>query len=70
MFDPSSPFKAFNNRKRSHGLAAAGVLWGLLFVVGFLFLAQDNLGRSAIVSFILDGHSPVSHTPLFGCSLL
>jgi hypothetical protein len=30
----------------------------------------DNLGRSAIVSFILDGHSPVSHTPVFGCSLL
>jgi hypothetical protein len=197
--------KAFNNSKRSHGLAAAGVLWGLLLVVGFLFLAQeeftpvkaslpvtlfprssavrlvsdkltlvlfahphcpctraslheldgllaetqnrvsvtvvftipdgvpadweqgdlwnsatripglhvirdqgggaahqfdvegsghvllyapsgkllfsggitasrghegDNVGRSAIVSFILDGHSPVSHTPVFGCSLL
>ena len=30
----------------------------------------DNVGRSAIVSFILDGHSPVSHTPVFGCSLL
>jgi hypothetical protein len=30
----------------------------------------DNLGRSAIVSFILDGHSAVSHTPVFGCSLL
>ncbi len=30
----------------------------------------SNMGRSAIVSFILDGHSPVSHTPVFGCSLL
>jgi hypothetical protein len=30
----------------------------------------DNMGRSAIVSFVLDGQSPVSHTPVFGCSLL
>jgi hypothetical protein len=30
----------------------------------------DNMGRSAIVSFILEGHSPVNHTPVFGCSLL
>jgi hypothetical protein len=30
----------------------------------------DNVGRTAIVSFILAGHSPVSHTPVFGCSLL
>jgi hypothetical protein len=30
----------------------------------------DNVGRSAIVSFILTGHAPVSHTPVFGCSLL
>jgi hypothetical protein len=29
----------------------------------------DNAGRSAIMSFILDGHSSVSHTPVFGCSL-
>jgi hypothetical protein len=30
----------------------------------------DNAGRSAVMSFILDGHSSVSHTPVFGCSLL
>ena len=30
----------------------------------------DNAGRSAVVSFILDGHAPVNHTPVFGCSLL
>jgi hypothetical protein len=30
----------------------------------------DNVGRSAIVNFILHGHSAVSHTPVFGCSLL
>jgi hypothetical protein len=30
----------------------------------------DNVGRSAIVSFILNGHAPVNHTPVFGCSLL
>jgi hypothetical protein len=30
----------------------------------------DNMGRSAIVSFILDDQSPLSHTPVFGCSLL
>jgi hypothetical protein len=30
----------------------------------------DNVGRSAIVSFILKGHAPVSHTVVFGCSLL
>ena len=30
----------------------------------------DNVGRSAVVSFIRDGHAPVSHTPVFGCSLL
>jgi hypothetical protein len=30
----------------------------------------DNVGRSAIVSFILNGHTRVSHTPVFGCSLL
>jgi hypothetical protein len=29
-----------------------------------------NVGRSAIVSFILNGHAPVSHTPVFGCLLL
>jgi len=35
--------KAVNNSKRSHGfLAAAGVLWGSLLVVGFLFLAQEE----------------------------
>jgi hypothetical protein len=30
----------------------------------------NNVGRSAIVSFILGGDSPVSHAPVFGCSLL
>ena len=30
----------------------------------------DNVGRSAIVSFVLNGHARVSHTPVFGCSLL
>ncbi len=30
----------------------------------------DNAGRSAIVSLIRSGHAPVSHTPVFGCSLL
>jgi hypothetical protein len=30
----------------------------------------DNVGRSAVVSFILNGHAPVNHTPVFGCSLL
>jgi hypothetical protein len=30
----------------------------------------DNAGRSAVVSLILSGHAPVSHTPVFGCSLL
>jgi hypothetical protein len=30
----------------------------------------ENLGRFAIVSFILNGHAPVNHTPVFGCSLL
>ena len=30
----------------------------------------DNVGRSAIVSFVLNGHAPVSHTAVFGCSLL
>jgi hypothetical protein len=30
----------------------------------------ENVGRSAIVSFVREGHSPVSHTPVFGCSLL
>jgi hypothetical protein len=30
----------------------------------------DNLGRSAIVDFVLNGHSLVSRTPVFGCSLL
>jgi hypothetical protein len=30
----------------------------------------DNVGRSAIVSFILHGRSAVNHTPVFGCSLL
>jgi hypothetical protein len=29
-----------------------------------------NVGRSAVVSFILNGHAPVNHTPVFGCSLL
>ena len=30
----------------------------------------DNPGRSAVVSFVLNGHALVSHTPVFGCSLL
>jgi hypothetical protein len=30
----------------------------------------DNEGQSAVVSFILNGHAPVSHAPVFGCSLL
>jgi hypothetical protein len=30
----------------------------------------DNVGRSAVVSFILSGYAPVGHTPVFGCSLL
>ena len=30
----------------------------------------DNVGRSAIVRFIFNGHAPVSHTAVFGCSLL
>ena len=30
----------------------------------------DNEGHSAVVSFILNGHAPVSDTPVFGCSLL
>jgi hypothetical protein len=30
----------------------------------------DNVGRSAVVSFILHGHATVNHTPVFGCSLL
>jgi hypothetical protein len=30
----------------------------------------DNVGRSAVVSFILEGHASVSQTPVFGCSLL
>jgi hypothetical protein len=30
----------------------------------------DNDGRSAVVSFILNGHAPVSDTPVFGCLLL
>ena len=30
----------------------------------------NNMGRSAIVSFVLNGHAPVSHAPVFGCSLL
>jgi len=30
----------------------------------------DNSGRSAIISFVLDGHALVSQTPVFGCSLL
>jgi len=30
----------------------------------------DNPGRSAIVSFVLHGHALVTHTPVFGCSLL
>ena len=30
----------------------------------------ENLGRFAIVSFILKGRAPVNHTPVFGCSLL
>jgi hypothetical protein len=31
---------------------------------------DDNVGRSAIVSLILHGHSSVSQTAVFGCSLL
>jgi hypothetical protein len=30
----------------------------------------DNLGSSAIVSFVLSGNALVSQTPVFGCSLL
>jgi hypothetical protein len=30
----------------------------------------DNVGRSAVLSFILEGHAAVSQTPVFGCSLL
>ena len=30
----------------------------------------DNAGRSAVVSFVVNGHAPVNHTPVFGCSLL
>jgi hypothetical protein len=30
----------------------------------------DNVGRSAVVNFILEGHASVSQTPVFGCSLL
>ena len=30
----------------------------------------DNVGRSAVVSFIREGHAPISRTPVFGCSLL
>ncbi len=30
----------------------------------------DNLGRSAIVSLVLQGYSPVNHTPVYGCPLL
>ena len=30
----------------------------------------DSVGRSAVVSFILNGHASVSQTPVFGCSLL
>jgi hypothetical protein len=30
----------------------------------------DNVGLTAIVSFILHGHASVSQTPVFGCSLL
>jgi hypothetical protein len=30
----------------------------------------DNVGRSAVVSFILEGHASITQTPVFGCSLL
>jgi hypothetical protein len=30
----------------------------------------DNVGRSAVVSFILEGQESVRQTPVFGCSLL
>jgi hypothetical protein len=30
----------------------------------------DNVGLTAVVGFILDGHASVSQTPVFGCSLL
>ena len=30
----------------------------------------DSEGRSAIVDFVHNGHASVSHTPVFGCSLL
>jgi hypothetical protein len=30
----------------------------------------DSLGRSAIVSFVLQGRAPVARAPVFGCSLL
>jgi hypothetical protein len=30
----------------------------------------DNVGRSAVISFVLHGHASVSQTPVFGCSLL
>ena len=30
----------------------------------------DNPGRSAIISRVLQGRSPVDHTPVYGCPLL
>jgi len=30
----------------------------------------DNLGRSSVTSLVLNGHPPVTSTPVFGCSLL
>ena len=30
----------------------------------------DNPGRSAVISLVLQGRSPVNHTPVYGCPLL
>jgi hypothetical protein len=30
----------------------------------------DNPGESAVVNFVLHGHSEITHTPVFGCELL
>jgi len=30
----------------------------------------DNPGRSAVIDLVLNGHTLVNHTPVFGCSLL
>ena len=30
----------------------------------------NNLGHEAVIDFVLSGYSPISRTPVFGCSLL